>query len=97
MPAMLDVHQRTTVRRSTGFAPYRRRGEMTLDGHAAAVAAECRPLYDRTPSVGGPDRRYCVEVDTAAASCSAAVMRRSVTVRGRVHLTSRPDGVLAGR
>ncbi|HKA82332.1 MAG TPA: hypothetical protein VKD21_00600 [Acidimicrobiales bacterium] len=34
------------VWRSTGFAAYRRR-EVRLDGHAAAVAEECRPMYER--------------------------------------------------
>jgi hypothetical protein len=34
------------VWRSTGFAEYRPR-DPQLDGHAAAVAEECRPLYER--------------------------------------------------
>jgi Sulfotransferase domain len=34
------------VRRSTGFAEYRPR-ELRLDGRAAAVAEECRPMYER--------------------------------------------------
>jgi hypothetical protein len=34
------------VWRSTGFAEYRPR-DAQLDGHAAAVAEECRPLYER--------------------------------------------------
>jgi hypothetical protein len=34
------------VWRSTGFAEYRPR-DQRLDGHAAAVAEECRPMYER--------------------------------------------------
>jgi len=38
------------VWRSTGFAEYRPR-DPQLDGHAAAVAGECRPLYERLHGV----------------------------------------------
>jgi hypothetical protein len=39
-------HWYDTVWRSTGFAPYQAR-ETRLEGPAAAVAEECRPLYER--------------------------------------------------